>query len=109
MTAAAKRGVSLVVFPEGTLTRRSGLMPFRTGAFQAAAQAGIPVIPVALRGLRSVLRDGTWYLRRAAVSVTVGAPILPQGSDWAAAVKLRDAARAEILRHCGEPDLAAGS
>jgi len=109
MTAAAKRGVSLVVFPEGTLTRRSGLMPFRTGAFQAAAQAGIPVIPVALRGLRSVLRDGTWYLRRAAVSVTVGAPILPEGGDWAAAVKLRDAARAEILRHCGEPDLAAGS
>jgi hypothetical protein len=56
-----------------------------------------------------VLRDGTWYLRRAAVSVTVGAPILPEGGDWAAAVKLRDAARAEILRHCGEPDLAAGS
>ena len=45
-------------------------MAFRTGAFQAAAQAGIPVVPVALRGMRSVLRDGTWYLRRAAVSVT---------------------------------------
>ena len=108
MTEAARRGVSLVVFPEGTLTRRSGLMAFRTGAFQAAAQAGIPVIPVALRGLRSVLRDGTWYLRRAPVSVTVGAPIRPEGSDWAAAVKLRDATRAEILRHCGEPDLDPG-
>jgi 1-acyl-sn-glycerol-3-phosphate acyltransferase len=106
MTEAARRGVSLVVFPEGTLTRRSGLMAFRTGAFQAAAQAGIPVIPVAIRGLRSVLRDGTWYLRRASVSVTVGAPIRPEGEDWAAAVKLRDAVRAEILRHCGEPDLA---
>jgi 1-acyl-sn-glycerol-3-phosphate acyltransferase len=109
MTEAARRGVSLVVFPEGTLTRRSGLMAFRTGAFQAAAQAGIPVIPVAIRGLRSVLRDGTWYLRRAPVSVTVAAPIFPEGSDWAAAVKLRDATRAEILRHCGEPDIAGGS
>ncbi|MSQ62302.1 MAG: acyl-phosphate glycerol 3-phosphate acyltransferase, partial [Betaproteobacteria bacterium] len=106
---AAKRGVSLIVFPEGTLTRNTGLMGFRTGAFQAAAQAGIPVVPVALRGVRSVLRDGTWYLRRAAVSVTVGAPIAPEGTDWAAAVKLRDAVRAEILRHCGEPDLARGA
>ncbi len=106
LAGAAKRGISLIVFPEGTLKRNTGLMDFRTGAFQAAAQAGIPVIPVALRGVRSVLRDGTWYLRRAAVSVRIGAPITPEGSDWAAAVKLRDQVRAEILRHCGEPDLA---
>jgi hypothetical protein len=31
---------------------------------------------------------------------------MPQGSDWNAAVALRAAARAEILRRCGEPDLA---
>ncbi len=106
MADASKRGVSLIVFPEGKLQRSTGLMGFRTGAFQAAAQAGIPVVPVALRGVRSVLRDGTWVLRRAAVSVIVGTPIAPEGGDWAAAVKLRDAVRAEILKHCGEPDLA---
>jgi acyl carrier protein len=109
LAEAAKRGVSLIVFPEGTLLRNTGLMAFRTGAFQAAAQAGIPVVPVALRGVRSVLRDGTWYLRRAAVTVVIGAPVAPSGSDWAAAVQLRDAVRAEILKHCGEPDLAGPS
>jgi acyl carrier protein len=109
LAEAAKRGVSLIVFPEGTLKRNTGLMAFRTGAFQAAAQAGIPVVPVALRGVRSVLRDGTWYLRRAAVSVVIGAPLAPEGGDWAAAVKLRDAVRAEILKSCGEPDLAGPS
>jgi 1-acyl-sn-glycerol-3-phosphate acyltransferase len=102
----AKSGVSLIVFPEGTLKRATGLMPFRTGAFQAAAQAGIPVVPIALRGVRSVLRDGTWYLRRAAVAVTVAPPVEPRGADWSAAVELRDRVRAEILKHCGEPDLA---
>jgi acyl carrier protein len=107
LAEAAKRGLSLIVFPEGTLKRSTGLMDFRTGAFQAAAQAAIPVAPVALRGIRSVLRDGTWYLRRAAVSVTFGAPLTADGSDWAAAVRLRDAVRAEILKSCGEPDLAA--
>ncbi len=106
LAGAAMRGISLIVFPEGTLKRSTGLMDFRTGAFQAAAQAGIPVVPVALRGIRSVLRDGTWYLRRAAVSVTFGAPLAAEGGDWAAAVKLRDAVRGEILKSCGEPDLA---
>jgi 1-acyl-sn-glycerol-3-phosphate acyltransferase len=104
---AAKRGVSLIVFPEGTLKRTTGLMPFRTGAFQAAAQAGIEVVPVALRGVRSVLRDGTWYLRRSPVSVVVAEPVAPRRSDWSAAIEMRDLAREEILKHCGEPDLQA--
>ena len=106
LAQAAKQGVSLIVFPEGTLKRATGLMPFRTGAFLAAAQAGVAVVPIALRGVRSALRDGTWYLRRAAIAVTVGEPIRPRGADWSAALELRDAARAVILKHCGEPDLA---
>ena len=105
LAQAARRGVSLIVFPEGTLVRHTGLMPFRAGAFLSAAQAAIPVVPVALRGVRSVLRDGTWYPRRAPISVTVGAPVAPDGSDWNAAVRLRDQVRKQILRHCGEPDL----
>jgi acyl carrier protein len=108
LAGAAREGTTLIVFPEGTLLRHTGLLPFRTGAFQTAVQAQVPVVPVALRGVRSVLRDGTWYLRRAPVSVTIGNPIAPEGSDWNAAVKLRDVVRAEILKHCGEPDLAAG-
>ena len=107
LAAAVKRGVSLVFFPEGTFRRSAGLLPFRAGAFQAAAQAGVPVVPIALRGVRSVLRDGTWYLRRAPIAVTIGAPLAPDGTDWAAAVRLRDAVRAEILKHSGEPDAGA--
>jgi len=63
-------------------------------------------VPVALRGVRSVLRDETWYLRRAPISVTIGTPVAPQGSDWNAALRLRDEVRSQILKHCGEPDLA---
>lgn len=106
LAAAVRGGQSLIVFPEGTLSRHAGLMPFRSGAFQTAALAGVPVVPLALRGVRSALRDETWYLRRAPITVTIGAPVAPDGTDWNAAVKLRDRVRAEILRHCGEPDLA---
>jgi hypothetical protein len=43
--------------------------------------------------------------RRGGISVTVSPPIVPQGRDWTAAVALRDATRAEMLRRSGEPDL----
>ncbi len=102
---AARGGQSLIVFPEGTFRRMPGLLPFRMGAFVIAAQSGIPVVPVTLRGTRSALRDGQWLFRRTRLSVTLSAPIQPVGSDWNAAIALRDAVRAEILRMCGEPDL----
>lgn len=98
-------GHSLVFFPEGTFTRMPGLMPFRMGAFVIAAQAGVPVVPIAIRGTRSILRSDQWSPRRGAISITINAPISPQGDDWSAAIKLRDAARIEILHFCGEPEL----
>ncbi len=101
-------GRSPVFFPEGTFTRAPGLMPFRMGAFVVAAEAGVPIVPVTIRGTRSILRDGHWFPRRGIIAVTVGEPIMPQGNDWAAAIRLRNRARAEIVRRCGEPDLAPG-
>ena len=107
IAAAIAAGHAPVFFAEGTFTRVPGLLPFRMGAFVVAAQTGIPVLPVALAGTRDLLRDGTWLPRRSAVSLTIGIPIAPAGSDWPAAVQLRAAARRVIAAHCGEPDLAA--
>ena len=88
------------------MSRHTGLAAFHAGAFQVATQSGIPVAPVSLRGVRSVMRDGTWYPRRHPIAVTFGAPIAPDGDDWNATLRLRDRVRAAILKHCGEPDLA---
>jgi hypothetical protein len=43
---------------------------------------------------------------RGIVRLTIGLPIVPQGLDWAEALQVRATARAYILRHCREPDLA---
>jgi 1-acyl-sn-glycerol-3-phosphate acyltransferase len=101
-------GESAIVFPEGTFTRTPGLRAFHTGAFVAAAQAARPVVPVTLRGTRSVLRDGSWLPRRQPLEVLVHEPLRPQGGDWAAAIQLQREARRVILEHCGEPDAASG-
>ena len=60
LVAAAGRGETLVFFPAGTFSRAPGLRPFRIGAFTVAAEAGIPVTPVVLRGTRSLLREYSW-------------------------------------------------
>ena len=95
----------LVVFPEGTFTRRPGLTDFYLGAFKIAAVAALPVIPGAIRGTRSMLRSDQWFPRWSPISVHFDAPIEPRGSDFTAVLQLRDDARAAILRLCGEPDL----
>lgn len=106
---AAGGGRSLLFFAEGTFVRMPGLLPFHMGAFVAAVDAGVPVVPVAIRGTRSILRSGSWLPRRGAVTVTVDKPIDPGAmgvaDPWQAALKLREATRSRILRHCGEPDL----
>jgi len=94
-----------VFFPEGTFTRVPGLLPFHMGAFTAAAHAGVPLVPVVIRGTRSLLRDESRFPRRVVVKIHIGAPIAPAGREWTAAVKLRDAARGAILQQLGEPDL----
>jgi len=113
LVKAAQQGTSLVFFPEGTFARVSGLLPFHMGAFVAAAEAGVPVVPVAIRGTRSILRADTWLPRRGAVTVTFGEAIYPRPdragtaeSHWATALQLRNATRSFILSQCGEPDLA---
>jgi len=45
---ALEAGVSVLVFPEGTTTRGSGVLSFKRGSFGAAALAGVPIVPVAI-------------------------------------------------------------
>jgi 1-acyl-sn-glycerol-3-phosphate acyltransferase len=101
-------GDSVIIFPEGTFVRARGLRAFHLGAFQAAVTAGVPVIPLAIFGTRSLLRDGQWLPRHTPLRLVAGAPLSTREDEepFAAAVRLRDAARAHILRHCEEPDSA---
>jgi len=101
-----RRGVRLVLFPEGTFSRAPGLAPFRLGAFAVSSTAAVPIVPVVLRGTRSVLREHRWLPIRYPVVVSVLPPIMPEGDDWSAAVRLRDRVREVVLKVCGEPDLA---
>jgi 1-acyl-sn-glycerol-3-phosphate acyltransferase len=101
-----RAGEPLIIFPEGTFERRPGLRSFYMGAFMAAAEAKVPIVPSAIVGTRSVLRAESWFMRHGSIEVKAGASILPTGTSWQALMKLRDQAREAVLTRCGEPDLA---
>ena len=107
---ALAEGTSVLIFPEGTFTASPGLRPFRLGAFQTAVDAGRPVVPMALRGARRVLRDKTLIPRPGPIDLWVGEPLHANGTGWSAMVDLRDRVAAAIAQHCGEPrlDIVAG-
>ncbi len=97
-------GDSVVFFPEGAISVPPGLRHFHLGAFAVAVQTGVPVLPIGIRGTRTVLRSDQYVPRRGGIEVRVEDPIAPTGRDWPAVVALRDSARQAVLRGSGEHD-----
>jgi 1-acyl-sn-glycerol-3-phosphate acyltransferase len=110
LAPALEQGRSVLLFPEGTFTAAAGLRPFRLGTFKAAVETGVPVVPLALRGTRAILRAGHMVPRPGPVHLWIGDAVAPDGNGWQAVVALRDRVAADIAAHCPEPrlDLIAG-
>jgi len=106
MADIVRQGRSMAVFPEGTFVARPGLLPFHLGAFMAAARAGVPVVPVVIRGHRELLPAGRWWPRHAVLEVEILAPVaVPADATdlFAAAARMREAARAAIATGIEDP------
>jgi 1-acyl-sn-glycerol-3-phosphate acyltransferase len=74
-----RNGDSVLIFPEGTRTRDGSLGPFKKGGFHLAIKAGVPIVPVALRGTRALMPRGSYLLRSGTITVILGDPIPTQG------------------------------
>jgi len=104
---AADAGQAFAFFPEGTFNATPGVGKFHSGAFLIAARAGMPVIPVAIRGTRHMLPGGRILPRYQRLRIDILPAVLPpsEGRGSASAQALRDEARARILATVDEPDL----
>jgi 1-acyl-sn-glycerol-3-phosphate acyltransferase len=97
MTTAAQaireRGISLLIFPEGGRSHTGELAAFKEGAAYIAIRAGVPLVPVALKGTREILPFGSAQVRTGSVTMRVGEPI-PTGQ-----AQLRDRGRVTAELH----------
>ncbi len=74
-----KRGMPLVIFPEGGRTPDGKIQPFLPGAFFLAIKAEVDIVPVALRGMYELLPMNTYHIKPRRLQMRVGNPIPTAG------------------------------
>lgn len=76
---AMRRGMSFLIFPEGTRSRTGELLPFKKGGFILALKAGVPIVPVAIKGARDAMRKGSPIIRPVTARVSFAQPVETSG------------------------------
>lgn len=73
-----KRGVSIMMFPEGTRSEDGEIHEFRDGSFRLAAECGVPVVPIVVEGTHEILpKHAKWVKFRANITIRVLPPVNP--------------------------------
>ncbi|HNE87909.1 MAG: lysophospholipid acyltransferase family protein [Candidatus Nanopelagicales bacterium] len=98
---ALARGSSLMLFPEGTRSATGELKAFKSGAFELAVEAQVPIVPIAIQGTNNALPKHGFVLRgRHHITVTVLTPFEPGTSIESAMQE----ARSRIAAVTGQSD-----
>jgi len=77
---AARKGLSILVAPEGTRLDIAGVGPFKKGAFRIAMATGLPVVPIVIRNSDLVAGRNATTLHPGTVDIAVLPPI--SVADW---------------------------
>jgi len=77
-----RKGVPILIFPEGTRSETGELREFKGGAFKLALEEKVPIIPIAMTGTRHILQKGDWKLaEKVFVQIQVLAPVTAGGDE----------------------------
>lgn len=87
----------LAIFPEGGIVPAGEERPFKSGAFALAVDAGVSIVPVAIRGAGDLLPPERFLaVRSGTVEIEVLTPISTDGVGPRDRPRLRDAAQAAV-------------
>ena len=78
-SALTSKGLSLIVFPEGTRSGDGRVGRFKGGSFHLALEAGLPVVPLSVVGSRHVMLKGRLATYPGRVRLVVHEPIQTAG------------------------------
>jgi len=90
-----ERGIPVVFFPEGTRGRDGVLKPFKAGAFDVAAAAGVPMVPVVLTGTAEGMPPGTYRILPSSIVVRILEPLRGDAATLRGETRARIAAALE--------------
>jgi 1-acyl-sn-glycerol-3-phosphate acyltransferase len=96
------KGLSLIVFPEGTRSANGAVGRFKGGSFLLAIQAGLPIVPISVAGSRHVMLKNRLMTCPGHVRLVVHDPVSTDGLEATAegarvlARRVRDIVRADV-------------
>jgi len=70
-----RNGKSVITFPEGTRSANHKVAPFKKGTFHLAMEAGVPLVPVGIKGSGKVWPSNKMKITPGEVRVRIGKPI----------------------------------
>jgi 1-acyl-sn-glycerol-3-phosphate acyltransferase len=94
--ARIRGGTSVVVFPEGTRRRGEGVGAFKRGSFVLALEAGVPVVPLSIIGVKR-LSFGALRVRAGQVRLVVHPPVATAGRGAEQAAALAEEVRRIVV------------
>jgi 1-acyl-sn-glycerol-3-phosphate acyltransferase len=97
-----RKGLSLVVFPEGTRSDDGKIHAFKKGGFVLAIKGGIPIIPVSVSGSRFILRKHSKRIHPGEIKIVISDPIYTKGYSYQEREKLSDDVRNIIIQNYDE-------
>ena len=77
---AARKGLSILIAPEGTRQDAGSVGPFERGAFLIAMATGLPIVPIVIRNSESVAAREAAALNPGTVDIAVLPPVSP--ANW---------------------------
>lgn len=94
-----KNGKSILIFPEGTRSRGPHMNHFKHGAFKAAIDAGVPVVPFVFEGTYKVFEEN-WCCTKAPCMISILPKMyaLPDEKPAAFAARVQSVIAAELER-----------
>ena len=78
-TARIRSGISFGVFAEGTRAKPGELLPFKKGAFYMASNAGVPIVPIAIKNTDYLMGKGTGVARSGTIEFVILPPVPTTG------------------------------
>src|SRR5271167_3137788 len=106
---ALRKGLPIMVFPEGGRSPSGQLQPFMGGAFFAAIAEQVPVIPITIIGTYELLPMNSFYAMPGPVELIIGKPITTTGMRLRDLDKLAVQVRNAIAEMCDSRTKAAAS
>ena len=74
-TELMKNGYSMIVFPEGTRSKGKPMEEFKAGSLRIAVKAGVPVVPVTIKGSYKLMEQNGGIIKPAQVEIIISEPI----------------------------------